>query len=335
MTTEHNEGVASGGVLLVGSVPLRSAEEVFQVMAAELGDRLRQVPDGETGPRSDWIVWQYPVLSSRPEFEVCPPGSNEHRAFRGCAFATASRWTRCASTTSATPRPRCRRSRCSPAASATGRSRRTAGSRCRSRLRWRRSPRSWPPRTRARIEPLYEARIFNELATIFEAIPHDQLAVQWDTNFEFAMLDGVMPAWFDDPRSSIVERLVRLGRSIPADVQLGYHFCHGHERHHRERPYDAQALVDIANALSLSLGRSLDWVHLPGAGRTRRRRRSSRRWPSCRSVRRRACTSVSFTPPTASPAPRRASSPPNGSSTTSASPPTAGGAATDPRTSRR
>ena len=103
----------------------------------------------------------------------------------------------------------------------------------------------------------------NELATIFDAIPHDQLAVQWDTNFEFAMLDGVMATWFTDPAPSIVERLVRLGRSIPAGVQLGYHFCHGHERHHRDRPYDAQPLVEIANALSLSLGRSLDWVHLP------------------------------------------------------------------------
>ena len=118
----------------------------------------------------------------------------------------------------------------------------------------------------SRIEPLYEARIRHELTTIFDAIPHDQLAIQWDTNFEFAMLDGVMPAWFDDPRASIVERLVRLGRSIPAGVHLGYHFCHGHERHHRERPYDAQPLVDIANALSLSLGRSLDWVHLPVEG---------------------------------------------------------------------
>ena len=58
------------------------------------------------------------------------------------------------------------------------------------------------------------------------------------------MLDGVMPTWFADPRSSIVERLVRLGRSMPGGVQLGYHFCHGHERHHRERPYDAQPLVD-------------------------------------------------------------------------------------------
>jgi SAM-dependent methyltransferase len=77
------------------------------------------------------------------------------------------------------------------------------------------------------------------------------------------MLDGVMPSWFSDPRSSIVERLVRLGRSVPAGVGLGYHFCHGHESHHRDRPYDARPLVDIANALSLSLGRSLDWLHFP------------------------------------------------------------------------
>ena len=54
---EDSRGPATGGVLLVGSVPLRSAEEVFQVMAAELGDRVTQLPDGETGPRSDWIVW--------------------------------------------------------------------------------------------------------------------------------------------------------------------------------------------------------------------------------------------------------------------------------------
>jgi SAM-dependent methyltransferase len=266
MNDDVSDGIATGGVLLVGSVPLRSTEEVFQVMAAELGDRLRQIPDGETGPRSDWIVWQYPVLSSRPEFEVCPPGPDQHRAlpklrirdgetletlrFDDLGYAQAA-------LSSFAAFARRKRDGQIPA-------------HCRFQV-------SLPtplapiaafiaPEDQSRIEPLYEARIHHELATIFEAIPHDQLAIQWDTNFEFAMLDGVMPAWFDDPRSSIVERLVRLGRTIPADVQLGYHFCHGHERHHRERPYDAQALVDIANALSLSLGRSLDWVHMPVQG---------------------------------------------------------------------
>jgi hypothetical protein len=48
-------------------------------VADELGDRVRRIPDGETGPRSDWIVWQYPVLSARPEFEIGPPAPGFYR----------------------------------------------------------------------------------------------------------------------------------------------------------------------------------------------------------------------------------------------------------------
>ena len=62
------------GVHLVGSVPLASAEVVFRTVAGEIGDRLRRIPDGETGPRSDWIVWQLPVFTSQPQLEVVPPG---------------------------------------------------------------------------------------------------------------------------------------------------------------------------------------------------------------------------------------------------------------------
>jgi SAM-dependent methyltransferase len=260
---EESNGVATRGVLLVGSVPLGSAEEVFQVMGTELGDRLDRLPDGETGPRSDWIVWQYPVLSSRPEFEVCPPGDDPHRAlprlrirdgesldtlrFDDLGYAQAA-------VSSYRVFARRKRDGLIPV-------------HCRFQVSL---PTPLAPiaafvaaEDQARIEPLYEARMMNELSAIFDSIPHDQLAVQWDTNFEFAMLDGVMPTWFPDARSSIVERLVRLGRSVPAGVQLGYHFCHGHESHHRDRPYDAQPLVDVANALTLSLSRSLDWVHLP------------------------------------------------------------------------
>ena len=69
------------GVHLVGSVPLGGAEEVFRTVAGVLGDRLRRIPDGETGPRSDWIGWQYPVFSSQPQFEPGPPGaSSSYRA---------------------------------------------------------------------------------------------------------------------------------------------------------------------------------------------------------------------------------------------------------------
>ena len=53
---------------------------MFRRTAGALGDRLRRIPDGETGPRSDWILWQYPVFSSRPQFEVGPPGDGTYRA---------------------------------------------------------------------------------------------------------------------------------------------------------------------------------------------------------------------------------------------------------------
>src|SRR2546429_7802489 len=67
------------GAHLVGSVPLASAEAVFQAVAAEIGDRLRRMPDGETGPRADWIVWQLPVFTSPPPLEVVPPAPDSWR----------------------------------------------------------------------------------------------------------------------------------------------------------------------------------------------------------------------------------------------------------------
>jgi hypothetical protein len=73
MSTTTAESPARG-VHLVGSVPLASAETVFQTMAAAIGDRLRRIPDGETGPRSDWIVWQLPVFTSQTRLEIVPPG---------------------------------------------------------------------------------------------------------------------------------------------------------------------------------------------------------------------------------------------------------------------
>jgi hypothetical protein len=60
------------GVHLVGSVPLNNAEEVFRAASATLGDRLRRVPDGETGIRTNWIGWQINFLAQNPRLEVLP-----------------------------------------------------------------------------------------------------------------------------------------------------------------------------------------------------------------------------------------------------------------------
>ena len=45
----------SDDVLLVGSIPLDTAEEVFRSFGATLGPSLKAMPDGEVGPRKHWI----------------------------------------------------------------------------------------------------------------------------------------------------------------------------------------------------------------------------------------------------------------------------------------
>ena len=56
-------------VHLVGSVPLGNSREVFETVGAALGPRLKRIPDGETGERSDWITWLEPVFADNPALE--------------------------------------------------------------------------------------------------------------------------------------------------------------------------------------------------------------------------------------------------------------------------
>ena len=252
------------GAHLVGSMPLPDAEAVFRTLGTELGDRLRRIPDGETGPRADWIVWQYPVLSSRPQFEVAPPAPEFYRALprlrlRDEAEADELRF-----------------DSLGYADAAVG-SYRTFGVLKRDGLvpRGCRFQVSLPTplapisafvalEDQAAVEAAYEAAMAVELQRIIEAIPPDQLALQWDTNFEFGMLEGDLPVWFGDVKGGILERLLRISRPVPPEVELGFHFCHGHdEQAGRAGHRDMSRMVEIANALAGSLDRPLNWVHMP------------------------------------------------------------------------
>ena len=65
---------------LVGSLPLSSTEEVFATVGGRLGDRLRSLPDGETGDRGGWILFQMPVIERQPwarRNEAAVPGFPE------------------------------------------------------------------------------------------------------------------------------------------------------------------------------------------------------------------------------------------------------------------
>jgi SAM-dependent methyltransferase len=251
------------GVHLVGSIPLADADQVFRRVSADLGARLRRIPDGETGPRADWIIWQYPVLSSRPEFEICPPGPDHYRALPrlrlGDGISAADiAFERLGYAQTAIASYRL---------FATLKRDGIVPGHCRFQVSL---PTPLAPISafvasdaQSAVEPIYEARMLEEVALIIQAIPADQLAIQWDTNVEFAMLEGSVPAWFGDVRAGIMERLLRLSRRVPPAVELGYHLCYGDGRHRHTAAKDARKLVEIANALAASLDRPLNWLHMP------------------------------------------------------------------------
>ena len=252
------------GAHLVGSVPLRSAEDVFRRLSAGLGDRLRRLPDGETGPRADWIVWQYPVLSSRPQFEVAPPALGSYRALprlrlrspdeaSGLSFgslgyadaAVTSYGTFAPLKRDGVVPPGCRLQICLPTPLAPVSAFVAADD-------------------QAAVEQAYEAAMADEVEQILAEVPHDQLALQWDTNVEFGLLAGDLPAWFPEVKAGILERLIRISRLVPPDVELGFHFCLGHdEQTERHVPPDTGGMVGVANALAGALERPLNWIHIP------------------------------------------------------------------------
>ena len=272
MTNEHPDQPALSseaqslpkGVHLVGSVPLSSAEDVFRTTSAILGERLRRIPDGETGIRSGWIDWQFQLFASHPLFEVVAPPPN--------AYA---------------PRSRLKlRSPRRPAALTFEQLGYAAAALDSYRLfsQLKREgvipapyrfqvclPTPLAPisafvikEDQAAVEPAYEAALLNELAKITAHIPQDELAIQWDTAIEFAILEGVTPTFLGESKAAILERLMRLGSQIPLPAEMGYHLCYGDAGHkHFKEPEDTGKLVEIANAISAGITRPINWIHLP------------------------------------------------------------------------
>lgn len=258
------DGGGVRGALLVGSVPLASAEEVFRAAGSVLGRHLRRLPDGETGERINWIGWQFGVLGAHPQLRAVPPEPGhyaplrqislragvapEDLAFANLGYAEAAIasyrvFERLRGEGVVPPGVRFQVSLPTPLAPVTT---------------------FVVPGDRAVVEPPYEAALLRELDRIVAAVPPEDLALQWDVAVEFGILEGVWDAHFDPPFEGIVDRLVRLAGRVPSEVELGFHLCYGDYGHqHFKEPEDAATLVRIANAVSARVERLIAWFHLP------------------------------------------------------------------------
>jgi hypothetical protein len=252
------------GAHLVGSVPLSDAAAVFQAASTILGAQLRRIPDGETGVRTNWIGWQRAVMDRNPSLEPVPIDPTRYAAraafrLRDGVSATDVRFDHLGYAEAAI------------ASYAVFSDIRQHGA-IPADVRFMVSlPTPLAPvaafvalDAQAAVEPAYEAGMLDELDQICANIPRDQLAVQWDVAVEFGILEGVWPIFFSNVREGIIERLVRLGGRVPADVEMGFHLCYGDSGHqHFKQPEDTSKLVDIANAVSSGVTRPINWIHLP------------------------------------------------------------------------
>lgn len=59
---------------LVGSIPSATPDEAMRVALERLGPCLRWLPDGETGPRRNWIIHIIESLRAHPDLEVVRDG---------------------------------------------------------------------------------------------------------------------------------------------------------------------------------------------------------------------------------------------------------------------
>ncbi len=116
------------------------------------------------------------------------------------------------------------------------------------------------------IYPAYEEAMLREVERICKAIPHQDLAVQWDVCIEMLAWDG---RWQNAPPFPGMEQLfaasfARLGAAVPTDVELGFHLCYGDlDAKHFIEPADATKMVEMANLIARSVPRPITWMHMP------------------------------------------------------------------------
>ncbi|MCY3752388.1 MAG: hypothetical protein OXG54_13440 [Gammaproteobacteria bacterium] len=263
----NSNSTTPAGALLVGSVPLKNSEEVFTLSSQILGNHLRRIPDGETGDRANWIMFQYELLSGNPQFElVSAPAKDDvyEEEFEwarlradvsiadleldslGYAEAANASFERfCSLKDKGVIPPACRFQISLPTPLAV--------------------LMSFVHREhRHLVEPAYQRRLVAELETIIDTFPPAELAIQWDIALEMALWEGMVECYFSPMKKGITDRLSELINLVPGDVEVGMHLCYGsYKDKHFKEPEDTANMVELTNGVMAGLNRELTWLHMP------------------------------------------------------------------------
>lgn len=242
---------------------LPSADLAMTMAAERLGHALLRLPDGEPGPRRGWVFYQRPMFTHHQQ--LVPDESTG-----GTPDVMSRRRVRPGVTPADIEFPELGYAR-EAQTSYRWFAEAKADGRVAEHVRFQVSlPTPWGictsalyPDAVAAVEPRYEAAMLREIDTILAAIPHDQLAIQWDVCLEMLLYDGrVFPLEWDD--EAFRSRFARLTAAVPADVDHGVHLCYGdYDGKHAVEPIDGTKLTELANLVAEEAARPLQWLHMP------------------------------------------------------------------------
>ena len=259
-------------VHLVGSVPLKDAREVFETVSTALGSKLKRIPDGETGERSDWITWLEPAFADNPALEKSDelfrihatgtariryrlkPGKNVKDVHFGNLFYADI----------------------AKVSYADFAALKTAGKIAKDvKFQIDLVPAHsviWlflQDELHQPLDPLFNEALKREIDKIAATLPHDQIAIQFDVaSAVFARLQRNEPNAYGKDRAEMLTRfsaiLSDLADHVPADIDLLFHFCYGDSNHkHVIEPVDMGDMVEVANRLSQDIKRPIALIHMP------------------------------------------------------------------------
>lgn len=259
-------------LFLVGSISLPDAATVFRDVGGNLGHAVQRIPDGETGERLGWLEWLGPYLAEHPLLEAVTstgdwrndtaPDKWKHNTwyrlregadagelvfedigYARHAIASFADFSAAKESGSVPAHVRMMIAIPSPFNAVN---------------------QHFAPDQRALLEPAWEAGLLAEVDAIATALPRDQIAIQWDCAHDMQAYDGARETWFEPSRPGIVDRLIRIGNHIPADIEMGYHLCYGSfGGKHFVEPADTASMVALTNDVATDLTRPLQWVHMP------------------------------------------------------------------------
>lgn len=247
-----------------GSVNLADAGSVMREIMARVPSGVRRVPDGETGDRGNWIFFQMQKFLQSPALVPArPPGAaaGDYEQMPQLRLAdgvdpAGMRW----------PDPGYADAYLeSYATFAALRDEGVIPRGVRFQVEYPTPLASIGayvvPGQQQALLGSYEQAMFADLDRLIGALPHDEVAVQWDVAVEFGILEDSFGPGGSQAFDAIVAGLARCVGQVPAGVPAGLHLCYGDYGHqHFKQPESLALQVRVLNAVTETAGRPVSFV---------------------------------------------------------------------------